>query len=399
MNRSVSHNESSPGNRSQIDARALRVCYFGIYRAEYSRNLIMIEGLRRNGIEVIECHARLWQGIEDRVRVASGGWLRFGFVRRIAGAYWRLLRAYRHVGDYDVMVLGYPGQLDAYIGRMLTWIRRKPLVLDVFMSIYLIAEERGLTERHRLTGHLLYWLEKLALRLPNLLIQDTAEYVEWLHEAYGLAKDRFYLVPTGADDRIFTAQESEQRDDCGILVMYSGTFTPNHGVEYIVEAAALLKDRPDIQFRLIGDGPTKAEATAKVQLHGLTNVTFVGWMDKTRLLSEATKADLHLGAFGTTPQSTMTVQNKIYEGLAMGRCVVTGDSPTVRNALVHGKHVWLCERANPESLASSILMLSEKPALRESIAKRGHELFSAEYSTAILGARFGHQLRKLASQT
>ena len=37
----------------------MRVCYFGTYRAEYSRNQIMIEGLRRNGVEVIECHETL----------------------------------------------------------------------------------------------------------------------------------------------------------------------------------------------------------------------------------------------------------------------------------------------------------------------------------------------------
>jgi hypothetical protein len=29
-----------------INERPLRVCYFGTYRAEYSRNRIMIEGLR-----------------------------------------------------------------------------------------------------------------------------------------------------------------------------------------------------------------------------------------------------------------------------------------------------------------------------------------------------------------
>ena len=46
----------------------------------------------------------------------------------------------------------------------------------------------------------------------------------------------------------------------------------------------------------------------------------------------------------------MTIQNKIYEGLAMARPVVTGDSPTVRVVLQHGVNVWLCDRERPESL-------------------------------------------------
>ncbi|MBN1138750.1 MAG: hypothetical protein JXM73_19355, partial [Anaerolineae bacterium] len=122
----------------------MRVCYFGTYRAGYSRNQIVQEGLRRNGVDLVTCHVPLWSGIEDRVQAASGGWARPGFLLRLAATYRRLLAAYRQVGDYDVMVLGYPGQMDTLLARLLTRRRRRPLVLDIFMSIYLIAEERGL---------------------------------------------------------------------------------------------------------------------------------------------------------------------------------------------------------------------------------------------------------------
>ena len=81
--------------------RSLRVCYFGTYRAAYSRNRIMIEGLRRSGLEVVECHERLWHGIQDRVQAASGGWLRPGFFSRLVRTYARLLRRYGQVGPYD----------------------------------------------------------------------------------------------------------------------------------------------------------------------------------------------------------------------------------------------------------------------------------------------------------
>ena len=64
----------SHGFASRVTDKKMRVCYFGTYRVRYSRNQIMIEGLRRNGVEVIECHEELWRGIEDRVEVASGGW-------------------------------------------------------------------------------------------------------------------------------------------------------------------------------------------------------------------------------------------------------------------------------------------------------------------------------------
>jgi hypothetical protein len=45
--------------------------------------------------------------------------------------------------------------------------------------------------------NLLRQIERRALALPDLLIQDTADYVDWLHETYGVSKERFRLVPTG----------------------------------------------------------------------------------------------------------------------------------------------------------------------------------------------------------
>ena len=257
----------------------MRVCYFGTYRAEYSRNQIMIEGLRRNGVEVIECHETLWHGVEDRVEAASGGWLRPGFWGRVLRAYIRLLLRYSRVGKYDVLIVGYPGQFDVFLARLLSWLRRKPLVWDVFMSIYLVALERELDNHSRFTINAMRVVERLALRIPDLLIQDTAEYVSWFQATHGTPRERFRLVPTGADDRVFKPLQNVGPDPVHFCVIYYGTFIPNHGVLHIIEAARLLLDHPEIHFELIGQGPEREQALALSQKYGLKNVTFVEWLD------------------------------------------------------------------------------------------------------------------------
>ena len=374
----------------------MRVCYFGTYRANYPRNQIMIEGLRRNGVEVIECHVPLWTGIEDRVRAASGGWLRPVFIRRVVRTYWKLLSAYRQVGDYDVMVLGYPGQIDVYLARVLTWLRHKPLVLDLFMSLYLIASERGLVERHPLSGRLIYWLEKIACLLPDLLIKDTAEYAEWIGQMYGLAPDRFRLVPTGADDRIFRPVVAPPRPDGRFRVLYYGTFIPNHGVDQIVRAAALLKGEPDVEFELVGTGPEQPLAKTLAYELGADNITFVDWIDKEELPHRISSADVCLGAFGQTQQSLCTVQNKIYEGLAMHRPVLTGDSPAVRATLIHGRHAYVVPRNDPVALAEAILTLKADGTLRERLASDGYRLFQSRFTPTMLGAQMVAHLQEVS---
>ncbi len=375
----------------------LRVCYFGTYRAKYSRNKILVEGLRRSGVEVIECHERLWRGIEDRVQAASGGWLRPTFIARVVRTYWRLLKRYRRIGAYDVMVLGYPGQIDVYLARILTWLRRKPLVLDVFMSLYLIASERGLAARHPVTGWLIYWLEKLACSLPDRLVLDTSEYVAWFQAVYAVPPGRFRLVPTGADDRVFKPVSNRCSNDGVLRVVYCGTFIPNHGVEHIVEAAKILAGEGTIHFELIGQGPEREKAMALARDYDLPNVTFVDWLEPEELLERVGCADVCLGAFGTTPQSLITIQSKVYEGLAMEKVVVTGDAAVVRAALRHGEHVYLVERANPGALAAGLLTLQADPALRRRLARRGRRRLSQEYTVERLGERMRFHLAELGS--
>ena len=93
---------------------SLRVVYFGTYRAEYARNQILIEGLRRVGVEVVECHTSLWRGVEDRVQAASGGWMNPSFLGRLMRTYLQLLMNYRQIGKYDILVVGYPGHMDIF---------------------------------------------------------------------------------------------------------------------------------------------------------------------------------------------------------------------------------------------------------------------------------------------
>src|SRR6266404_7464794 len=47
----TSHEPAEPSRE-----KTLRVCYFGAYDREYVRNVVLINGLRRNGVEVVECH-------------------------------------------------------------------------------------------------------------------------------------------------------------------------------------------------------------------------------------------------------------------------------------------------------------------------------------------------------
>ena len=369
---------------------SLKVLYFGTYDESYPRNRIMIQGLRSEGVEVVECHAHLWKNTEEKVNAASTTRRWFSLAKRAAQSYARLLRMYWPLRrSYDAMMLGYTGQFDVFLARLLTLLAKRPLVLDVFVSIYLASFERGLQG-----SKLLRWVESIACRLPDMLIIDTIEYVEWFQHTYGISRTRFRLVPLGADNSVFKPLPRSEPDGT-FRVLYQGKFIPLHGVEYIIQAADLLRREQGIRFELIGRGPMFQKAQALAADLGLNQVLFSGWLDQQALPARIAAADIVLGVFGTTEASNRTFPNKIYQALAMARPLVTGDLPAVRSVLSHGQNAYLVEPANPEALANAILALRSNPDLRACLADAGYRLYIENFTIQAIGRKTRQHLEEL----
>lgn len=381
-------------DRTAQPERLLRICYFGTYRANYTRSQLLLKGLRsRPDVEVIECHAQLWRGIEDRVAQASGGWTHPRFWLRVVKAYWQLLRQHHRTPEYDVMLIGYPGQFDAYLGRLLTWWRRRPMALDILMSLHLVAEERGLVARSPFTGRLIYALEKGGLRQPDMLISENSAYERYYIGTYGLDARKFRRVPHGADETMYHPRPLQPPKDC-FRVTYHGGFLPSHGMDAIIGAALLLRDQPNIHFHFYGTGPEEPRIRAIAARERLGNVTFHGFVPFDALLNGLAQAHVVCGVFGETRQSHYTVQNKIWEGLALGRPVVSGDSAVVREALTDREHIYLIPRRDPRAFALAILDLLAHPEQRERMAWQGYARYLRGNATAAIGKILEAALRE-----
>jgi len=347
---------------------------------------------------VVECHSTLWKGVEDREQVAGGGWLRLGFWLRAVSAYLRLFWRYLHVGRYDVLIVGYPGQPDIPLAWLLARLRGKPLVYDVMMSIYLIAEERGLEQRSPFSMRLIRSMERLACRLPDLLIIDTPEYARWYQENYGIRSEKIRLLPLGADDRLFKPFDCPEKDDSIFLCLYYGTFIRNHAPGVIVDAARLLAGDPTIRFEMIGQGPEREKTVALANSYGLANLTFTEWMEVDELVQRVACADVILGTFGITPQALMTMQHKIHEALAMAKPIINGESPVMRSTLQHGETIYLCERQNPRALADAILALRDDPRLRSQLSKQGYTFYQENLTLEQTGEKLTGFLEEIVAQ-
>jgi len=343
----------------------MRVCYFGPFDPNYPRNRVVIKGLRKNNIDVVECNSHSFNRFLDYVK---------------------LLKKHQTL-KYDVILLGARG---TYFGQplvpLLRGITRKPIVFDAVLTLTeTMVVDTKLVKEGSARAKLLYFLDCNALRNASLVLSDTYAHAIYYSQLCNVDYRKFRRVLIGSDDEVFYPRVEEKGSDC-FLVMFWGGFNPLQGVKFIIRAAKLLENYKDIKFQLRGFGQTYFEALELSKSLGTKNIEFVPtWIPYYELPNHIAKADVCLGIFGETEKAHRVIPNKAAETLAMKKTLITGSSPATREIFEDGKHCALVPMANPKALAEKILTLKENKKLKDKMAENGFRLFKEKLSPKAVG--------------
>ncbi len=116
--------------------------------------------------------------------------------------------------------------------------------------------------------------------------------------------DKVVNIPQGVDLEFYSDNQEEldiefinkyfPKDK--FIITYAGTLGISYALDKVVEAAIKLeKINPDIHFLLLGDGIEKEKLLLKAE--GLSNITFVPRINKSKVLSFLSKSDILLHSF------------------------------------------------------------------------------------------------------
>jgi glycosyltransferase involved in cell wall biosynthesis len=164
-------------------------------------------------------------------------------------------------------------------------------------------------------------------------------------------------------------------------VAFYGSFMPLHGVDAIVRAAGFLADEPDIRFVLVGDGQTKPGVVELARTLGCENITFLDPLHGVALRDLLCDAQVLLGVFGTSAKAMVVVPNKVVDALALGKPVITGDTPAIRRIL-DASQITTVPPGDPRALADAIRILHSDPAAAQRLASAGRRGYEDHFSRA-----------------
>jgi len=369
----------------------LRVVLWGTCDTGKPRVRILREGLRANGVDLLECRTDIWNEIQDKSQVKGASrWI--GLLARVVLAYpaliWRYLRLPRH----DWVLLGYPAIPDIFVIRLFAWLRGSRVAMDWFLSAYdTVVEDRKLVGRSHPLAVLLRITEWLAVRLATCVFMDTDAHARRMELLFHLPERRCGSVWVGVEARSFHASSTIQREGAGALpdaplqVLFYGQFIPLHGVPTIIEAAYLLRDAA-IDWRIIGRGQEAARVRAMLEANPLPRVQWLKWVEYDELLVYIKRADVCLGIFGTSEKAASVIPNKAFQIVAAGCPIVTRDSPAIRELLAQQPPcVRLVPAGDPEALAIALNACTPREQRADSIPC--HAALGARIDEAAIGAQ------------
>jgi colanic acid biosynthesis glycosyl transferase WcaI len=177
------------------------------------------------------------------------------------------------------------------------------------------------------------------------------------------------------------------------VAVYSGNIGNKQGIEIIVEAAHLLRDRKDLVFLICGNGSSKDKLIAAAQ--GLDNVRFMDLLPKEDLGELLGLASVHL-----LPQiagaADLVLPSKLTNMLASGRAVLaTADAGTGLAGEVEGCGI-ITPPEDARAFADAIVTLIDNPQQREMYGRNARIRAEERWSKTRILADFEVKLAALA---
>ncbi len=259
------------------------------------------------------------------------------------------------------------------------------------------AEKLGLVKNKLFLG-LAYKLEAFLYKKSVLVTGQTQGIVKDIQSRFPDVQTHW--LPNGVDTELFNpdAISSQWREENGfstadLLLFYGGILGHAQGLEVILKAAALLKDKANIKFILMGSGPEKDNLLNLKEQLNLDNVYFFDTVSKEKMLPILKSIDVSIIPLKKLKLFEGAIPSKIFENLSMQNPILLGvDGEAKKLFIDDGKAGLHFEPENEQDLKSKILELYENRNLIKELGNSGRDYVVNKFNRNNIAKEFSKKL-------
>jgi glycosyltransferase involved in cell wall biosynthesis len=303
-------------------------------------------------------------------------------------------------GRYDLIYATSPPLFVGGAALALSYLRRIPLAFEVrdlwpesAVALGEISNRRAIAWATR--------LEEACYKRARKIIVVTQGIQARLVER-GVPPEKLAIIPNGANTDLFQFRPEDReriRADLGLgekfVAIYAGIHGIAQGLETVVEAARLLRERPNIHLVLVGDGPRKEAVAELAAGYALPNLTLLPHQAREEIPGYLSAADVALIPLRDIPLFHGARPSKMFDAWACGRPLLLSIEGEARQVMEEANGGLFVTPENPTEMAKAIEELQSAPAKLVEMGSNGRAFTQAHYSRRTLAEELIALLEKV----
>ena len=302
----------------------------------------------------------------------------------------------------DAVIASSTYPMDIWVARRVAKKARAKLVFEVH-DLWPLSpiELSGMSPRHPF-AMLCQKAENDAYRDADVVVSMLPKVQQHM-AAHGLDLRRLHIVPNGItlDEWApgsaeplapeLSAHLATQRAAGRLVLGYAGSHGLPNALDYLLDAAALLRDSQEapVSIVMVGDGHEKARLAARVQAEGLTNVALFAPIPKRQIPSLLAGFDIAFIGWQRTPIYRFGIApNKLMDYMMAERPVLhsveAGNDP-----VAEAEAGLTVPPEDAQAIADGVRRLAALSAdQRQAMGRRGRDFVLAQHTYPVLAQRF-----------
>lgn len=230
---------------------------------------------------------------------------------------------------------------------------------------------------------------KLLFADGDLFLPVSETFKQQLIDA-GCERKRIAIHQTGIDLEQFAFAPRNHSPGETIRIVSVARLVEKKGIEYGIRAVAKLAERfPDIEYRIIGEGPLRGRLETVIHELGMReNVQLHGPMSRTEVCRWLERSHIMLAPSLTAANGDREgIPNSLKEAMAMGLPVLSTKHSGIPELVRDGVSGYLVPEGNLEALIEKLAHLIDHPERWPEMGRLGRRAVAQDFDAAVLSDR------------
>jgi glycosyltransferase involved in cell wall biosynthesis len=267
------------------------------------------------------------------------------------------------------------------LALLLKKLYRVPVIYDMhenYPEALKYFDKKGIVNKIFKNPHAAAKLDEYCIKNSDAIITVVEENKERLIKK-GIARDKIHVVSNTVDLETFASGNPDpeiiERYSSRFVLTYTGTVSPERGLETPVMAMKILKDKiVKIILLIIGDGPSVNHLQKLIADHKLEyHVKLLEWCGHNKLVSYLAASDICIIPQPNNDFINTTIPHKLFEYMSQSKPVIVSDAKPLKRIVEETKCGESFESNNPVSFSENVVKIYEDSSSYGENGRKGVE--------------------------